>query len=57
MQENKENETIKLKRQRRAIRASSGRIFLDVTEQILNSSTGNRVVEFVFQESVKLPPK
>lgn len=49
-----ENETIQLKRQRRAERTSSDLIFLDVTEQSLNSCTGNRVEVFVFQESVKL---
>lgn len=36
---------LKLKRQRRAVRTSSGLIFLDVTKQLLNSSTRNRVVD------------
>lgn len=30
---------------RRAVRTSSGLVFLDVTKQLLNSSTGNRVVD------------
>lgn len=42
------------KRQKRAVRTSSGLVFQGVTEQLVNCPGGNRVEVFVFQESVKL---